>query len=179
MHTEALALPGCLLVHLDRFEDARGSFVKTYQRAAFEAAGMEPLEGESFYTVSRQGVLRGMHFQTPPAQHAKLVHCQAGRVLDVFVDLRRSSPHYGQHQAIELSGDTGLALYLPAGIAHGFLTLSEQACMSYQVSSPHSPAHDAGIRWDSFGFDWPIAQPLLSDRDQRHPALADFDSPFA
>lgn len=179
MRTEALDLPGCVLLHLDRFEDARGCFVKTYQRAAFEAAGMQALDGEAFYTESRQGVLRGMHFQTPPAQHAKLVHCMAGRVLDVFVDLRRSSPSFGRHQAIELSGGTGLALYLPAGIAHGFQTLSEQACMSYQVSSPHSPAHDAGIRWDSFGFNWPIATPLLSERDQRHPALADFESPFA
>lgn len=179
MRTEALGLPGCLLVHLDRFEDARGSFVKTYQRAAFEAAGMEALEGETFHTVSHKGVLRGMHFQTPPADLAKLVHCMAGTVLDVILDLRRSSPTYLQHCAVLLDGAQSTAIYLPHGIAHGFLATSDSATMAYQVSMPHDPARDAGIRWDSFGCDWPIAQPVLSERDQRHPALADFDSPFA
>ncbi|WP_374435525.1 dTDP-4-dehydrorhamnose 3,5-epimerase family protein [Inhella sp.] len=179
MRTEALGLPGCSLVHLDRFEDERGCFVKTYQRLAFEAAGMEPLEGETFYTVSHQGVLRGMHFQTPPSDLAKLVHCLAGRVLDVILDLRRSSPTYMQHRTVLLDGTQSTAVYLPHGIAHGFLALSDGATMAYQVSKPYNPSHDAGIRWDSFGFDWPIAQPLLSERDQRHPALADFDSPFA
>lgn len=179
MRTDALDLPGCLLVHLDRFEDPRGCFVKTYHREAFEAAGLQALDGESFYTESRRGVLRGMHFQVPPAAHDKLVHCQAGRVLDVFVDLRRSSPAYGRHCTVELSGGSSLALYLPEGIAHGFVTLSDHACMAYQVSRVHSPAHDAGIRWDSFGFAWPVASPILSPRDQGHPALAYFESPFA
>jgi len=160
------------------FEDARGSFVKTYHEGAFRELGLEFRPQEEFFSVSRKDVVRGMHFQIPPVPQAKVVFCLSGRVLDVVLDLRRASRTYGKSFARELSAANREILFIPAGFAHGFLTLADDTIVFYQASAMHSPAHDQGIRWDSFGFDWPVAKPILSERDQNFPSLKQFVTPF-
>ena len=132
-----------------------------------------------FWSSSAKGVIRGLHFQAPPYDHAKLVACVAGAIWDVTVDLRRTSPTYGRHVARELTAENGVQLYLPRGMAHGFLALSEGAVVSYAVESAHHPAADRGLRWDSCGIPWPLdGTPTISARDAAFPGLAAFESPF-
>lgn len=177
-------LPGTWLVQLKRFEDARGSFVKTYSRSVFDAALQAETPHlaafdfrEEFYSLSAKDVVRGMHFQVPPHDHVKLVYCAMGAVEDVLLDLRKG-PGYGRSVSVQLSGDAPQLLVIPKGIAHGFVSLTDQSLMVYKTSTEHAPSHDAGIRFDSFGHSWPTSTPILSARDQAHPTLADFVSPF-
>lgn len=170
-------LPGCYLIQPFVFEDTRGAFVKTYHQGQCEALGISMDLREEFYSVSHQGVLRGMHFQLPPHAHDKLVYCPAGAVRDVLVDLRRG-PHYGKVIAVELNEHNRLQVFISKGIAHGFMSLQDASVMVYKTTTVHAPESDAGIHWDSIGFDWGTTSPNVSPRDAKHPALADFDSPF-
>lgn len=170
-------LPGALLVELKRFQDDRGSFVKTYSRQLFEASGVAFDLREEFYSFSRKNVVRGMHFQVPPHDHEKLIFCAAGAVLDVLVDLR-SGASQGRISSIVLRGDEPAALLIPKGVAHGFKSLSDESLMVYKTSTEYSPEHDKGILWDSFGFNWDVQEPVISARDAGHPSLADFANPF-
>jgi len=163
-------LPGTWLHRLGLFSDARGSFVKTYARTALYGAGLDFDFAEEFYSTSHKGVLRGMHFQLPPHDHVKLVYCAIGAVQDVLLDLRRG-PGYGEVATVQLRGEAPALLVIPRGVAHGFLSLQDGSLMVYKTSSEHAPAHDAGIRWDSFGFDWGITGATLSQRDASHPAF--------
>lgn len=174
------ALDGLICLETKGFADHRGTFVKTFQAAAFAELGMAFTPREEFYSTSHRHVVRGMHFQAPPAAHDKLVYCASGSVLDVVLDIRRSSPTYGRVCALELSATNRLSLFIPQGFAHGFLALTDGALMVYKTSTVHDPAADQGIRWNSLGFAWPLGEtaPLLSKRDQEFPALADFNSPF-
>lgn len=171
-------LGGCFQVRPFFAQDKRGTFVKTFHAERFAELGLPTDWREEYYSSSRKGVIRGMHFQTPPHDHEKLVYCMQGRVLDVVVDLRKDSVTYGQHIAIELDSARGHGLMIPKGMAHGFLSLTEDVLMSYKVTTVYMPASDSGIHWDSFGLDWGIEQPIVSARDCTHPALADFVSPF-
>jgi dTDP-4-dehydrorhamnose 3,5-epimerase len=170
-------LPGCALVQPKTFEDARGSFVKTYHAELCATLGIALELREEFYSVSHRGVLRGMHFQLPPHAHDKLVFCVHGAVRDVLLDLRRG-PHYGRVATAELSAENRQMVFIPKGVAHGFLALTEGCVMLYKTSTVHTPASDCGIRWDSFGYDWAADAPLLSERDRGHARLQDFHSPF-
>jgi dTDP-4-dehydrorhamnose 3,5-epimerase len=171
-------LAGCFVVQFPVFDDDRGHFVKTIQRSVFEAQGLEGDFRECFYSTSFQHVLRGMHFQTPPSDHAKLVYCTVGAIYDVALDLRVGSPTYGKHEVYELSSGASNAVYLPRGIAHGFVVREGPAVMVYHVTSEHDPIRDDGIRWDSFGAAWPVEDPIVSQRDSEFRGLAAFDSPF-
>ena len=171
-------IPGCYEIGFASRTDARGCFVKTFHTTAFRELGLESGFSEGFYSVSHQKVLRGMHFQLPPMDGAKLVYCLQGSILDVALDLRVGSPSYGQFTIIELSSANPTAAYLPRGVAHGFLSLSEPSVVVYQVSSEYDSNFDTGVRWDSFGFDWPEASPTVSERDSKLPRLDDFLSPF-
>lgn len=171
-------LSGVLLIEPKVFTDSRGNFLKTFHSGIFKELGIPFVPMEEFYSTSHQGVLRGMHFQLPPHDHAKLVYCLRGRVLDVMVDLRKNEPTFGRFATTELSAVDRCLLYLPTGIAHGFLALEPDSVMVYKTSTVHAPSHDAGIRWDSFGFDWGVADPLISPRDAALPRLVDFVSPF-
>lgn len=176
-------LPGAHVVKLNRFQDARGSFVKTYVRSVFDEV-LARMEGddsfefrEEFYSVSAKNVIRGMHFQLPPHDHIKLVYCAHGAVIDVLLDLRRGAG-YGKVASLMLNADEPSLLLIPKGVAHGFHSLTDESLMIYKTSSEHALAYDAGIRYDSFDFDWPSSQPVISDRDRNHPSFASFDSPF-
>lgn len=175
-------LPGCVEMQPIVRGDARGRFVKTVHADAFAEHGLRSDFVEQYYSVSDHGVVRGLHFQVPPFDHAKLVYCTDGDVFDVVVDLRKGSPTYGEHRTFTLSAKAATQLYIPAGLAHGFCVTSASATLVYNVTSVYAPDHDGGILWDSAGIDWPLdalgGMPELSERDQGFPALADFDSPF-
>ena len=174
------AIAGVRLIRHPVRPDARGSFAKLLHPSDMaDSGGTLPLR-ESFVSWSHPGVLRGMHFQSPPAAHDKAVTCLVGRVLDVVLDLRRSSPTYGKACAFELHGAAPATVWAPVGCAHGFLVMGrEPALLHYSVTAEHSPENDRGVRWDSFGFAWPAEARLVSERDKGLPALADLDSPFA
>ena len=171
-------LEGCYQVRPFFAHDERGTFVKTFHAEQFSALGLPTEWPEEYYSSSRKYVIRGMHFQTPPHEHEKLVYCIQGRVLDVVVDLRKDSHSYGKHFAVELDAKHGCGLMIPKGMAHGFLALTEEVLMTYKVTSVYAPESDSGIKWDSFGLDWGVDQPIVSVRDSTHPTLADFASPF-
>ena len=170
--------PGLCVLQPRHFKDQRGTFVKTYHQGLFADLGIHFTPREEFYSISRRGVLRGMHFQLPPAAHSKLVYCARGRVLDVVVDLRRGSPGFQQTFSRELSGAAPELVFIPIGFAHGFLSLEDDSMMVYQTDVVHTPECDAGVAWDSIGFTWPVSQPVLSERDRAFPALQGFTSPF-
>jgi dTDP-4-dehydrorhamnose 3,5-epimerase len=175
---EPAPLRGVILFRPAVFRDARGVFVKTFHGPDFDAAGIAFEAREEFHSISTAGVIRGMHFQLPPKATEKRVSCLSGRVLDVLVDLRRGEPTFGRAWSVELSAGSPAVLHIPAGVAHGFLSLEDGSLVHYSCSVPHSAAHDHGIRWDSFGFRWGRADPILSVRDRAFPTLADFESPF-
>jgi dTDP-4-dehydrorhamnose 3,5-epimerase len=176
---EACRIPGLRLLRPRIAADSRGRFVKIMHAAFFAAHGLRTDFREQYYSVSTRGVIRGFHFQVPPMEHVKLVTCLSGRVMDVVVDLRRGSPQFGNHEIFDLSAASGTILYIPVGCAHGFLTQSESATLFYDVSSVYAPDCDRGIRWDSAGVAWPVADAIISPRDRDLPRLAEFDSPFA
>lgn len=158
--------------------DVRGCFFKNYHLDTFKTMGLPTLWAEEYYSISQKNVLRGMHFQVPPSDHHKMVTCLTGAVLDVVVDIRKSSPSYSQVYAIELNSNNRTVLIIPPGCAHGFLSLEDNSLMFYKVSTVYSPEHDKGLAWDSIDFDWSIENPILSERDNMHPSLKDFKSPF-
>ncbi len=173
-----LSIPGCCEIRPTVRIDERGVFVKTFQASSFAALGLAVEFVEQYFSTSKQGVLRGMHFQTPPHDHDKWVYCIDGVVLDAVVDLRVGSPTYQQWEAIELSGERANGLYVPRGVAHGFYVPVESATLVYNVTSEYAPQFDRGIRWDSVRIPWPSAKPLVSVRDASFPELASFESPF-
>lgn len=170
-------LPGCFLLEPKKFEDQRGCFVKTYHQGLCAALGVNLEIREEFYSISHRNVVRGMHFQLPPHAHEKLVYCTRGAVRDVLLDLRQGNS-YGTVASAEISGENGHIIFIPRGIAHGFVALVDESLMLYKCSTEHKPSHDAGILWDSFGFEWSVETPVVSARDSAHPTLADFNSPF-
>ena len=179
MHIQETTIPGCFEITPHVFTDERGSFVKTFHHDSFDKQGLETEWREEYYSVSRKGVLRGMHFQLPPHDHAKLVYCTAGKVLDAVLDLRIGSPTFHRHVLIELNDAKANMLYLPKGVAHGFYTVSDSATMMYKVSTVYAPMYDTGILWNSIGIPWPDRHPVVSQRDSTLPALSDFtDNPF-
>ena len=172
-------IAGVVLIKPAIFEDGRGTFVKSYHRGQFrEVIGVDPRFVEEFHTTSKKGVLRGMHFQVPPADHDKFVTCLVGSILDVVLDLRVGSPTFGGSHAVELSGTNRLGIYIPSGVAHGFLTCQDQSLVLYRTTHAHAPECDTGVRWDSFGFDWGVKNPIVSEKDAGLPAMAEFESPF-
>jgi dTDP-4-dehydrorhamnose 3,5-epimerase len=175
---QPISLPGAFLITLAASEDMRGTFVKTFHEDTLREAGISFTLRESYFSLSKKDVIRGMHFQTPPHQHAKIVFCPQGAIMDVIVDMRKGSPTFGKHFAHELSASNNKAYYIPEGFAHGFKSLTDDAITYYLVSSVYSQPHDTGIRYDSIGFDWQVNNPIISQRDLSFPTLQEFDSPF-
>ena len=178
MHIEDLPLTGAKLITLPAPTDARGLFVKTFHDSTLHNSGIDFILKESYFSVSKRDVIRGMHFQTPPHQHSKIVFCPWGAILDVIVDLRKGSPTFGKHVAHELSAENHQAYFIPEGFAHGFKALTDDAMTYYLVSSEYCKEHDTGIRYDSIGLDWAVTEPIISARDLSFVKLEDFHSPF-
>lgn len=172
-------IAGCYLLRPRVARDERGSLIKTFHDEAFRKHGLRTDFREEYFSVSNAGVLRGLHFQVPPAEHAKLVYCSAGTVLDATVDLRKSAPSFRKGQMVELSAENAHVLYIPAGVAHGFYVTGGPATLIYKVTSVHAPGLDRGIRWDSCGLKWPNASPVLSVRDRGFPTLQESQDLFA
>lgn len=171
-------LPGVELADLTRRSDDRGWFLKVFEAEALAGAGCDASVKEVFVSTSHRGVVRGLHFQTPPKDHAKTVVCLAGRAFDVVVDLRRGSPTEGQAATFLLDGNAPARLHVPTGLAHGFQALRDGTVMAYVTSTAHAPEHDHGVRWDSIDVDWPLPPTAVSDRDRRFPPFESFTSPF-
>lgn len=173
---------GVVIIEPRIFKDARGYFFESFSRREFENA-VGPVDFvQDNESMSMRGVMRGLHFQRPPFTQAKLVRCVVGSVLDVAVDLRKGSATYGKHVAVELTADNHRQLFIPRGFAHGFAVLSDVAIFQYKCDNYYAPQADGGISIadDSLGIDWRIdpACAILSEKDTKHPLLADFDSPF-
>lgn len=184
MQVEQLAISDVLLITPVKHGDARGFFSEVYNAETLRAeAGIDATFVQDNHSLSTgKGVVRGLHFQTPPAEQGKLVRVVRGAILDVAVDLRHGSPTYGQHVAAELSADNWAQLWVPGGFAHGFCTLTETTEVIYKVTSAYSPAHDKGLRWNdpALGIDWPVteAEATLSEKDRLQPLLAELPLNF-
>ncbi|HTI29783.1 MAG TPA: dTDP-4-dehydrorhamnose 3,5-epimerase [Methylomirabilota bacterium] len=165
-------LAGVLLLEPAVAEDPRGFFLETFSRRRYQEAGVADEFVQDNQSRSNAGTIRGLHFQSDPGQ-AKLVRVARGRIWDVVVDIRRSSATFGRHEGFELDDVAHRQVYVPIGFAHGFCVLSEVADVAYRVSSYYDPEAERGVRWDdpSLGIAWPLAEPILSERDQRLPLL--------
>ena len=182
------ALDGVVIIEPKVFGDARGYFFESFSERDFNEA-MTPILGHGIKFVqdnesmSSYGVMRGLHFQTMPYTQSKLVRCVKGAVLDVAVDIRKGSPTYGKHVAVELTEDNHRQFFVPRGFAHGFAVLSETAVFQYKCDNFYAPANDGGVSIvdDSLGIDWriPVEKALLSEKDTKHDLLKDFNSPFS
>lgn len=171
-------IPDVKIVRLRRAVDHRGYFFETYRRDLFAENGIaEAFVQDNLSYSAESGTVRGLHFQIPPRQQAKIVSVLRGAVLDVAVDIRQASPHFGEHVAVEVSADNGLLLYIPAGFAHGFMTLSPDTQVAYKMSDFYSPDHDRGMLWSDpdLAIPWPATNkgPVLSPRDKHLPLLRD------
>ena len=181
------AIDGILIIEPRIFEDARGYFFESFSQREFDEK-VVPILGHTVTFVqdneskSSYGVMRGLHFQRPPFTQSKFVRCVKGAVLDVAVDIRKGSPTYGQHVAVELTEDNHRQFFIPKGFAHGFAVLSETAVFQYKCDEFYHPEADGGISIldDSLNIDWqiPTDKAILSEKDTKHSLLKDFDSPF-
>lgn len=176
-------IEGALIIEPRVFEDARGYFFESFSQREFDAKVGPVRFVQDNESKSSYGVMRGLHFQVPPFAQSKLVRCVRGRVLDVAVDIRRGSPTYGQHVAVELSEDNHRQFFIPRGFAHGFAVLSEEAVFQYKCDEYYHPESEGGISIldSSLGIDWhiPAEHVILSEKDTKHLLLWDFVSPFA
>ena len=182
------AIDGVVIIEPKIFGDARGYFFESFSQREFDEKVAIPQYGKPIIFVqdnesmSSYGVMRGLHFQAPPFTQSKLVRCVKGKVLDVAVDIRKGSPTYGQHVAVELTEDNHRQFFVPRGFAHGFVVLSETAVFQYKCDEFYHPEADGGINIqdETLSIDWQIKmeEALLSEKDKKHACLADFDSPF-
>ncbi|WP_200763284.1 dTDP-4-dehydrorhamnose 3,5-epimerase family protein [Nitrosophilus alvini] len=169
---------GLKVIENKKFIDSRGSFLKIFNNETFQKFGINFSIKESYYSISKKDVIRGMHFQIPPKEHLKLVYVPKGRIIDIVVDIRKGSPTYGKYFEIELNEENGKALIIPIGLAHGFKSIENDTIVVYMQSSSYDRECDKGIKYDSFGYDWKIDHPILSERDKTFPPLNEFISPF-
>lgn len=175
-------IEGVVIIKPRIFTDSRGYFFESYSKKEFDDK-IRPIDFvQDNESCSSFGVMRGIHFQRPPFTQSKLVRCVRGRVLDVAVDIRKGSPTYGRHVAVELTDDNHLQFFVPRGFAHGFSVLSETAVFQYKCDNYYAPQADGGIsiQDDNLGINWhiPTSEAILSEKDLRHERLKDFDSPF-
>ena len=176
------AIEGVYIIEPKVFGDARGYFFESFSEREFQEKVGNIHFVQDNESMSKYGVMRGLHFQRPPYAQSKLVRCVKGEVIDVAVDIRKGSPTYGQHVAVLLTEENHRQFFIPQGFAHGFAVLSEQAVFQYKCDNFYHPEADGGISIldESLGIDWglTIEEALLSEKDTKHPKLAEFDSPF-
>lgn len=176
-------IKGVVIIEPRLFKNDRGYFFESYSERDFNKQVSEVHFVQDNESKSSYGVMRGLHFQRPPFTQSKLVRCVKGAVLDVAVDIRKGSPTYGQHVAVELTEDNHRQFFIPRGFAHGFAVLSPEAIFQYKCDNFYHPEADGGISIldTSLGIDWriPTEHAILSEKDTKHPLLKDFDSPFS
>ncbi len=169
---------GLLVLHTVNFQDNRGGFQKLFNYDFFKDNGLDYDFKEFYYSVNKANVVRGMHFQTPPYDHTKVVYVSKGRIKDVVVDIRKSSRTYGKCFSIELDDQKGQYLYIPKGFAHGFVSLEDGSIVNYAQTTCYAKDNDCGIDATSFGFDWGVENPIRSGRDLNFLPLSSFITPF-
>jgi dTDP-4-dehydrorhamnose 3,5-epimerase len=168
-------LPGAYVIELEKHEDTRGYFARTFCEKEFAARGLETRIAQCSVSFNqRKGTLRGMHYQVAPFEEVKLVRCSRGAIFDVIIDLRRGSPAFKKHFAVRLDEQSGTMVYVPAGCAHGFQTLEDETEVFYQMSQVYSAEHGRGVRWNdpAFGICWPDAERIILERDRNYPDFA-------
>ena len=178
MNISPTTIPGAYVIAAKPLFDERGVFVKVLHAETFAHANLQSDFAESYYSVSKRDVVRGMHFQSPPHAHVKLVYVSRGKIMDVILDIRKGSPTYGQHVGVELSEENRSMVYVPIGCAHGFRALEDDTCVTYLQTSSYAPTSDHGVRADSFGCSWGVTKPIQSPRDKEFPTLAELNTPF-
>lgn len=168
-------IEGLLILEPDIFSDERGFFMEAFSKDRYREAGINAEFTQDNLSVSKKGVLRGLHYQAPPFAQGKLVSVLRGRVLDIAVDIRTGSSTYGQHVAVELSADNHKQFWIPTGFAHGFVALEEDTIFFYKCTNVYSKEHDRGIRYDdpALAIDWGVADPVVSAKDKQQPFLKD------
>jgi dTDP-4-dehydrorhamnose 3,5-epimerase len=183
MQIAPAAIADVLIIRPKKFGDHRGFFSETFRQSALRDAGVDVawIQDNHSFSTSR-GVVRGLHFQRAPTAQAKLLRVTRGAILDVAVDIRKASPTYGRHLAVELSAENWVQIYVPVGFAHGFCTLTEDTEVLYKVTADYSPGDEGGVSWNDpdLGIEWPLkaAEATLSARDLEWPRFRDFVSPF-
>jgi dTDP-4-dehydrorhamnose 3,5-epimerase len=172
------ALPEVVLVEPPFFSDERGFFMESWHAREFARVGLDVSFTQEGHSQSRRGVVRGMHYQAPPAAMGKLVRCTAGRIFDVAVDIRIGSPRFGRWVGVELGAENRRLLYVPPGFAHGFQSLSDCAEVQYKMTAFYTPSAEGAIRWNDpdLAIAWPFADPILSPRDAAAPSLREYQS---
>lgn len=171
-------MDGLLILRTNNFQDERGGFQKLFNYDFFKENGLSTDFKEFYYSLNKKNVRRGMHFQIPPYDHVKVVYVSYGKILDVVVDIRKSSPTYEKCFSIELDDQQAQYLYIPKGFAHGFLSLEDNTIVNYAQTSCYNKECDCGIDQNSIDFDWNIDNPIVSGRDLTFPKLQHFNSPF-
>lgn len=172
MKIEKTFIESLYVVELKNFEDLRGQLLKPFSQGVYaQAIPLNLNFKETWFTKSHKNVIRAMHLQIEPRACEKLVCVIQGKVKDVILDIRKESPTYGQYFEIELSGAIPKALYIPQGCAHGYRAMEDNTIVMYMATDLHSAEHDLGIRWNSFGYDWGITDPILSEKDKTLPAF--------
>jgi dTDP-4-dehydrorhamnose 3,5-epimerase len=171
-------LNGVFIIENMVFEDQRGTFCKTFNAEFFSKNNLCNNFKESYYSISQKDVIRGMHFQLPPYEHHKLVYVPHGEVMDVILDLRKASNTFGEYINVNLSAENRNSIYIPKGLAHGFKALKNDTITVYNVSTVYNENSDSGIHWNSFGLDWNVNNPIISEKDQKLTEFNNFDSPF-
>jgi dTDP-4-dehydrorhamnose 3,5-epimerase len=167
-----LSLTGAWIIDIERLEDDRGFFARTYCQKQFAEHGLNPNIAQCNISYNKvKGTLRGMHLQVEPFQEVKLVQCIQGSIFDVMIDLRPNSPTFCEYVGVELSAENHKMLYIPEGFAHGFITLEDHSTIFYQMSQFYAPSYARGFRWNDprFGINWPIDVKVISDRDRSYP----------
>ena len=176
------SIEGVVIIEPRIFRDARGYFFESFSQREFEEKVGKIAFVQDNESMSSYGVMRGLHFQRPPYTQSKLVRCVKGAVLDVAVDIRKGSPTYGQHVAVELTEENHRQFFIPRGFAHGFAVLTDEVIFQYKCDNFYAPASEGAIAWDDpdLGIDWrvPAEQVILSEKDKKHPRLKEIDSPF-
>jgi len=178
MRIEEMMIKGVYLLRGITFKDTRGISFQPYSEESLKEVGIKIEVKDILYSVSFKNVIRGMHFQLPPFTQSKLVTVISGEIMDVLLDLRVNSESYGKFTSVKLTDNEGLMIYIPKGIAHGFLSLADKSIVLYIMDSPYVPEYDSGIKYDSFGYEWNVSKPVLSDRDLALQRFNEFKSPF-
>jgi dTDP-4-dehydrorhamnose 3,5-epimerase len=180
MVIKELHIQGLLVIQPDVFYDSRGYFFESYNKEKFQQIGIADEFVQDNQSLSAKGILRGLHFQNPPFAQGKLLSVIKGSVLDVAVDIRKGSPTYGKHFSVVLSGENKTLFWVPAGFAHGFLSLEDNTIFSYKCTQTYNKESEGSFRWNDpdINIDWGVNQPLVSEKDQNAPLFADLNSKF-